>query len=63
MRDLDPAFRHHLYQIPIREPIGDIPPHAQLNNVRVKGALAVHRVTRDRLRHSAPLERTRQSTQ
>jgi hypothetical protein len=42
--DLDAALRHHLDQVPIRQPIGDIPPHAELNNVRVKGSLAVNRV-------------------
>ena len=34
--------------------IGDIPSHAQLNDVGVKGALAVHWVTDYRLGHSAP---------
>src|SRR5450759_4410895 len=54
MGNLDPALCHHLHQIAIREPIGDIPSHAQLNDVGVKGALAVHWVTDYRLGHSAP---------
>ena len=55
MRDLDAALRHHLDQIPIRKSIGDVPTHAQLNDVRVEGALAVNRVAGYRLRHSALL--------
>jgi hypothetical protein len=52
--NLDAALCHHLHQIVIREPVGDIPSHAQLNDVGVKGALAVHWVTDYRLGHSAP---------
>ena len=48
---LNSTLRHHLDEVPIRQPIGDIPSHAQLNNVGIKGALAVDRVTGNRLRH------------
>jgi hypothetical protein len=56
MCDIDAALRHHLDQIPIRLPKADIPTHAQLNDVGVERALAVDRITVNRLRHSAPLQ-------
>jgi hypothetical protein len=56
MRDFDAALRHHLDQIPIRQPKADISTHAQLNDVGVKRALAVDRVTVNRLRQLAPLQ-------
>src|SRR5450755_4257973 len=54
MGDLDATLGHHLDQVPVRKPIGDVPAHAQLNNVGVECPFAVDRVTGDRLRHSAP---------
>src|ERR1019366_2718333 len=54
MRDFDAALGHHLDEIPIRQPIADIPAHAQLNDVGVECPFAVDRVTGDRVRHSAP---------
>ena len=54
MRDLDAALGHHLNQVPIRQPVGDIPTHAQLDDVGVEYPLAIHRITGNRLRHSAP---------
>jgi hypothetical protein len=33
MRDFDAALGHHLHQIPIRQPIGDVPTHTQLDDV------------------------------
>src|ERR1700690_314960 len=54
MRDFDAALGHHLHKISIRQPISDVPAHAQLDDVGVEYAFTVHRVTRDRLRHSAP---------
>ena len=56
MRDFDAALRHHLDEIPIRQPIADIPTHAQLDDGSVERSLAVERVTVNRLRHSAPLQ-------
>src|ERR1035437_9099984 len=52
MGDFDPALRHHLHQVAIRQSIGDIPTHAELNHVSVERPLAVDWVTGDRLRHS-----------
>ena len=54
MGNLDTALCHHLHQIAIRQPIGDIPSHAQLNDVGVESTFAVHWVTDYRLGHSAP---------
>src|ERR1017187_6149665 len=54
MGDLDATLGHHLDQVPVRKPIGDVPAHAQLNDVCVECPFAVDRVTGDRLRHSAP---------
>jgi len=54
MRDFDAALGHHLHKISIRQPISDVSAHAQLDDVGVEYAFTVHRVTRDRLRHSAP---------
>jgi hypothetical protein len=54
MGDLDAALSHHLHQIPIREPVGDVPTHTQLDDIRVERAFAVHGITGDRLRHSTP---------
>jgi hypothetical protein len=56
MRDFDAALGHHLHKISIRQPIGDVPAHAQLDDVGVEGPLAVNRVTGYLLRHSAPLQ-------
>src|ERR1700733_10538272 len=53
--DPNASLSHHLHQIPIREPIRNVPPYAELDNVGIEGPLAVHRVTSDRLRHPAPL--------
>jgi hypothetical protein len=39
MGDLHAALSHHLDEIPIRESIGDIPTHAQLEDVRVDARL------------------------
>ena len=61
--DLDVALGHHLHEVAIGKPIRDVPPYAELDNVGIEGALAVHRVTSDRLRHPAPLIRSRQSNQ
>jgi Domain of unknown function (DUF3387) len=52
MRDFDAALRHNLDEIPIRQPIGDVPTHAQLDDVSVERSLAVDRVSVNRLRHS-----------
>src|SRR5450631_3654354 len=54
MCDLDATLCHHLDQVSVREPIGDVPPHAQLDDVGIEYTFAVHWVTRDRLRHSEP---------
>jgi hypothetical protein len=54
MGDLDATLCHHLDQVSVRQPIGDVPPHAQLDDVGIEYTFAVHRVTRDRLRHSEP---------
>ena len=54
MCDLDATLCHHLDQVSVRQPIGDVPPHAQLDDVGIEYTFAVHRVTRDRLRHSEP---------
>src|ERR1022692_4793054 len=54
MGDLDATLCHHLDQVSVRQPIGDVPPHAQLGDVGIEYTFAVHRVTRDRLRHSEP---------
>jgi hypothetical protein len=48
-------LRYLLVQVPIGQPISDIPAHAQLNDVGVERAPAVDRVTGDRLRHSVSL--------
>jgi hypothetical protein len=56
VRDLHAALGHHLHEIPIRQPIRDVPAHAQLDDVGVEGPLAVNRVTGYRLRRSAPLQ-------
>src|SRR5664279_1828165 len=56
VRDLHAALGHHLHEIPIRQPIRDVPAHAQLDDVGVEGPLAVNRVTGYRLRPSAPLQ-------
>ena len=61
--DLDVALGHHLHEVAIGKPIRDVPPYAELDNVGIEGALVVHRVTSDRLRHPAPLIRSRQSNQ
>ena len=53
MGDFDAALGHHLHQVAIRQSIGDIPTHAELNHVSVERPLAVDWVTGDRLRHSA----------
>jgi hypothetical protein len=52
--DLHTALGHHLHEVAIRQPIGNVPSYAQLNDLGIEGALAVHRVTRNRLRHPAP---------
>jgi hypothetical protein len=54
MGDLDATLCHHLDQVSVRQPIGDVPTHTQLDDVRVERAFTVHRVMRDRLRHSEP---------
>jgi hypothetical protein len=54
MGDLDATLCHHLDQVSVRQPIGDVPAHAQLDDVGIEYTFAVHRVTRDRLRHSEP---------
>jgi hypothetical protein len=41
--DLDSALCHHLDQVPVRQPIRGVPPHAQIDNVGVKGALTAGR--------------------
>jgi hypothetical protein len=62
--DLDAALGHHLHEVAIRQPIGDVPAHAELDYVGVEGPLAVDRVTGDRLRHPPPLNiRSLQSTE
>src|ERR1700689_3436449 len=52
--NLNTTLGHHLHEIPVRHPIGDVPPHAQLDNVGVERPFPVHRVTGNRLRHSTP---------
>src|ERR1035438_175421 len=54
VRHLDAALGHHLHQVPVRQSVSDIPAHAKFDDVGVEYAFTVHRVTRDRLRHSAP---------
>src|SRR5450755_2877888 len=54
MGDLDATLCHHLDQVSVRQPIGDVPAHAQLDDVGIEYTFAVHWVTRDRLRHSEP---------
>jgi hypothetical protein len=42
----------------------NVPPYAELDNLGIEGALAVHWVTSDRFRHPAPhYLRSRQSNQ
>src|ERR1017187_6568371 len=53
MRDFDAALGHHLHKISIRQPISDVPAHAQLDDVGVEHPLAIDRIPGDRLRHSA----------
>jgi hypothetical protein len=60
--DLHTALGHHLHEVSVRQPIRDVPPYAQLNDLGIEGALAVHRVTGDWLRHQAPNIKSRQST-
>jgi hypothetical protein len=62
VRDLYAALAHHLHQVPIRQPIRDIPAYAMLNDIGVEGSLAVDRIAGNRLRHSAPRKMAAQST-
>jgi hypothetical protein len=39
------ALCHHLRQVPIRQPIGDLPTHAHLGDVGIEHSLAIHPVT------------------
>jgi hypothetical protein len=59
VRHLHAALGHHLHKVPVGQPIRDIPPHAQLDNAGIKGALAVDGVTGDRLRNSTPRKMVR----
>ena len=54
MGDLDAPLGHHLDQIPVRKPIGNVPANAQLNDVGVESAFAVDWVSGNRLRNSTP---------
>jgi len=53
MRDLDPTLRHHRHEVPITQPIRDVPAHAKFDDLGVEHAPAVDGVTRYRLGHSA----------
>src|ERR1700690_506459 len=44
MPDDDAALGHHLHKISIRQPIGDVPPHTQFNDVGVEHPPAIDRV-------------------
>ena len=57
MGRLNAALSHHFRQVSIREPIGDVPAHTQLDDIAIKRALSVHRVTGNRLRQSASREK------
>ena len=58
MGDLDAALCLHLDQLSVRQLTGDVPPHAQLDAVGIEYTFAVHRVTRDWLRHCFGLVRS-----
>src|SRR5581483_5300051 len=53
VRDGDAALGHHLDQIPIAEPICEVPADAQLDNFGLKSATPVDGVTHDGLGHGA----------
>ena len=57
MGHLDAALGHHFDWVPVRQPIRDVPPHAQLDDVGGKHSFAVDRVTGNRPGHSAPRAR------
>jgi hypothetical protein len=38
---MDPALGHHLDQAAVREPVGDVPANAELDDLGVEAALAV----------------------
>jgi hypothetical protein len=42
------ALSHHRHEISITQPVGDVPAHAQFNDLGVEPAPSVNRVTRDR---------------
>jgi hypothetical protein len=39
--DLHTALGHHLHEVAIRQPIGNVPSYAQLNDLGIEGALAI----------------------
>ena len=51
----DPALRHHCNEVPIAQPIRDVPANAQLNDFSIEHSSAVDWVTGDRFGHSEPL--------
>ena len=40
----DAALGHHLDQIPVTQPIGEVPPHTQLDDFGLKSATPIDRV-------------------
>ena len=54
----DPALRHHSSEVPIAQPVGDVPANAQLDDFSVEHPSAVDGVRGDRLGHSEPLHPT-----
>lgn len=54
MRDPDPSFGQDGRQIPIREPVGDVPAAAKFNDVGVEGTPTVNRISIDRLCRLSP---------
>jgi hypothetical protein len=50
--DDPPALRHHSNEVPIAQPIGDVPANAQLNDFSIEHPSAVDGVTGDRFGHS-----------
>jgi hypothetical protein len=43
MRDIDPAFRHHLHQVSIAEFVSEIPADTENNDCAIKVATGKHR--------------------
>jgi hypothetical protein len=57
--DDDLAFGHHGGQVAITQPIGDVPPNAQFDDLSWKMTSPVDRVALDSLGHLPPIEKAR----